>query len=601
MKTKAPCYIAFIVGMTHMPLQAQTTKTQLNKEISKVEAGLMPVVRFQGEPLWTLESRMKHYHIPGVSIAVIKNSKVIWSKTYGYADVESKTPVSTQTLFQAASMSKPVSSYAALREVEAGKINPDADVNSYLKSWKVPENEFTKEKKVTFKNIVSHTAGFTVSGFPGYEKGKPIPTLVQVLNGLSPSNTEDIVVDKTPGTPFRYSGGGYCVLQQMLIDIEGKSFTDLMNEKVLQPLNMNNSTFSQPLPEAMSKFSASAYTENGTKVPGKSHTYPEQAAAGLWTTAEDLSKFVIDVQNTLSGKSSTIISQKTAEQFTTPFVDPFMGLGIFLENRSGHMYFHHGGWNEGFSSRFIASKTSGDGIVVLTNTNKPDFVEELVRSVAEVYHWPSFNVPVQKMQPLNQDDFRNIGRYKSRKYGFYKVYLENGKLMTSNDTETPVEMIKVGENKYAFRNWNFTVKFEKNASSGKTDIVQVFADGKIRSTDPQMGPEEKAPLELVLDGNFDKGLEAYQKAKTEDSGHDLLSEGYLNGVGYNLLRNKEFTKAIDIFCVNVALYPKSENVYGSLGEAYLKAGQKDKARESYKKVLDINPKNENALKNLKTL
>ncbi|SHG91246.1 serine hydrolase [Chryseobacterium vrystaatense] len=600
MKTKTPCYIALIIGMTYMPVSAQT-KEQLKKEISKVEAGLMPVVRFQGEPLWTLESRMKHYNVPGVSIAVIKNSKVIWSKTYGFADVESKTPVNAQTLFQAASMSKPVSSYAALTEVEAGKINPDADVNSYLKSWKVPDNEFTKEKKVTLKNIVSHTAGFTVSGFPGYEKGKPIPTLIQVLKGQSPSNTGAVVVDKTPGTPFRYAGGGYCVLQQMLIDIEGKDFTSIMNEKVLQPLNMKHSTFSQPLPEAMAQYEASAYTETGQKVPGKSHTYPEQAAAGLWTTAEDLSKFVIDVQNTLSGKSSTVISQKTAEQFTTSLIDPFMGLGIFLENRSGHMYFNHGGWNEGFSSRFIASKTSGDGIVVLTNTNKPDFVEELVRSVAEVYHWPSFNFPVQTIQPLNQTDFSNIGRYKSRKYGFSRIYLENGKLMLSNDTDTPVEMTKVGENKYVFRNWNFTVKFEKNAVTGKKDIIQVFADGKIRSTDPQMGAEEKTPLELVLNGNFDKGLEAYQKARNEDSGHDLLSEGYLNGVGYSMLRNKEFTKAIDMFRVNAALYPKSENVYDSLGEAYLNAGQKDKARENYKKVLDINPKNENALKALKTL
>lgn len=390
-------------------------------------------------------------------------------------------------------------------------------------------------------------------------------------------------------------------MQQMLIDIEGKDFTSIMNEKVLQPLNMKHSTFSQPLPEAMAQYEASAYTETGQKVPGKSHTYPEQAAAGLWTTAEDLSKFVIDVQNTLSGKSSTVISQKTAEQFTTSLIDPFMGLGIFLENRSGHMYFNHGGWNEGFSSRFIASKTSGDGIVVLTNTNKPDFVEELVRSVAEVYHWPSFNFPVQTIQPLNQTDFSNIGRYKSRKYGFSRIYLENGKLMMSNDTDTPVEMTKVGENKYVFRNWNFTVKFEKNAVTGKKDIIQVFADGKIRSTDPQMGAEEKTPLELVLNGNFDKGLEAYQKARNEDAGHDLLSEGYLNGVGYSMLRNKEFTKAIDMFRVNAALYPKSENVYDSLGEAYLNAGQKDKARENYKKVLDINPKNENALKALKTL
>ncbi|MCT2408797.1 serine hydrolase [Chryseobacterium antibioticum] len=600
MKSKAPFYTALIIGMTFVPLHAQTT-SRLNNEISKVEAGLMPAVRFQGEPLWTLEARMKHYNVPGVSIAVIKNSKVIWTKTYGFADVESKIPVNSKTLFQAASMSKPVSVYAALTEVEAGKINPDADVNSYLKSWKIPENEFTKEKKVTFKNVVSHTAGFTVSGFPGYETGKPIPTLVQVLSGQSPANTPAVFVDKTPGTPFRYAGGGYCVLQQMLIDLEGKDFTTIMKEKVLLPLDMKSSTFSQPLSHVQAQFAATAYNQDGVKVPGKSHTYPEQAAAGLWTTPEDLAKFVIDVQNTLSGKSSKIISQKTAEQFTTSFIDPFMGLGIFLEDRRGHMYFHHGGWNEGFSSRFIASKTSGDGIVVLTNTNKPDFVEELVRSVAEVYHWPLFNAAVQKIVSLNKDDFKSVGRYKNGKYGFSRVYNENGKLMIAYNTETPVEMIKVGENKYAFRDWDLTIKFVKNADSGKTDIVQVYSNGKIKSTEDQMSADDKTPLELVLDGSFDKGLEAYQKAKTEEADNDLLSEGYLNGVGYKMLGNKEFTKAIDIFRVNAALYPKSENGYDSLGEAYLKAGQKDKARESYQKVLDINPKNENAAKILKSL
>lgn len=600
MRTKTPFYTAIIIGMTCISLTAQT-KSQLDNEISKVEAGLIPAVRFQGEPTWTLESRMKHYNVPGVSVAVIRNSKVIWSKTYGFADVESKTPVNSKTLFQAASMSKPVTAYVALTEVEAGKINPDADVNSYLKSWKVPENEFTKEKKVTFKNIVSHTAGFTVSGFPGYEAGKPVPSLIQVLNGQSPSNTTAIFVDKLPGTPFRYAGGGYCVLQQMLIDLEGKDFTTIMKEKVLLPLDMKNSTFSQPLSDIQSQFAATAYNQDGVKVSGKSHTYPEQAAAGLWTTAEDYAKFVIDIQNTLSGKSSTIISQKMSEQFTTSFIDPFMGLGVFLEDRRGHMYFNHGGWNEGFSSRFIASKTSGDGIVVLTNTNKPDFVEELVRSVAEVYHWPLFNGPVQKIVPLNQNDFKNAGRYRNGKYGFSRVYNENGKLMSAYNLETPVEMIKVGENKYAFRDWDLTVKFVKNADTRKTDRVQIYSNGKIKSTEAQMSTDDKTPLEMVLEGNFDKGLEAYKKAKTEDAGDDLLSEGYLNGAGYKMLGNKEFTKAIDIFRVNAALYPKSENVYDSLGEAYLKAGQKVKAKESYRKILEINPKNENAAKVLKTL
>lgn len=602
MKTKAPFYMIFMFGIMANPLFAQTD-TQLKNEIVKVESGLMPAVRFQGEPTWTIEARMKYYNVPGVSIAVLKNSKVIWSKAYGLADVESKTPVNSKTLFQAASMSKPVSAYAALKEVELGKISPDIDVNTYLKSWKIPENEFTKEKKVTLKNIVSHTAGFTVGGFPGYEVGKPVPTLVQLLNGKSPANTPAIFVDKVPGKSFRYSGGGYCVMQQMLIDIEGKDFATIMNEKVLAPLDMKNSTFIQPLPEAQASLAATAYTQNGTKVPGRYHTYPEQAPAGLWTTAEDYAKFVIDIQNTLSGKSHVIISQKMAEEFTSPFIERFVGLGIFVENKNGQVYFSHGGWNEGFSSQFTGNKTSGDGIVIFTNTNKPEFIDELIRSVATVYQWPNYMAPVDKILPLTQNDLNNnIGRYRLNKYGFCKVYHEKGKLMAINNVEAPRELVKVGENTYALRDWDYKVTFAKNPKTGKKELVQILLDKTtVRLRGDEMSKNERTPLELILEGQFEKGLEAYKKAKTEDSNNEQLSEGSMNGTGYALLGQNDFTKAIDVFRVNTILYPNSDNVYDSLGEAYLKAGQKDKAKQNYQKVLEINPNNESAAKALKKL
>lgn len=601
MKAKPSFYIALIVGMIAFPASSQT-KSKIPGEISKVESGLMPAVRFEGEPLWTIASRMKHYNVPGVSVAVIKNSKVIWSKTYGLADVESKTPVNSKTKFQAASISKPVSAYAALHEVVSGKLNPDTDINTYLKSWKIPENEFTKDKKITLKNILSHTAGFTVHGFAGYEAGKPLPSLVQILNGQAPANSQAVVVNKIPGVSFRYSGGGYSVMQQMLIDIEGKDFATIMNEKVLNPLDMKNSTFNQPLSEIQSQTAATAYSVNGNRVKGKFHIYPELAAAGLWTTAEDLAKFVIDIQNTLLNKSNLVISKKMADEFTTPFIESFIGLGIFLEDKSGQVYFSHGGWNEGFSSKFVGSKTGGDGIVVLTNTNKPEFIEELIRSVATVYQWPNYSNPIHKIVPITQQDFNNsIGRYKFDQYGFLNVYREKGKLMAVNNVEAPIELIKVGSDNYVIRNEEYTVKFVQNTKTGKNELVQILPDGMVRSGSPLMNPDEKTPLELILNGDYDKGVTVYQNAKAETANHVFLSEEYLNRIGYTLLGKKEYTKAIDIFRVNIALYPKSENVYDSLGEAYLNAGQKDKAKIYYQKVLEINPKNESATNALKTL
>lgn len=601
MKVKSPFYIVLVVGMMVLPASAQT-KLKFKKDISKVESGLMPAVRFEGDPLWTIDSRMKHYNIPGVSIAVIQNSKVIWSKTYGLADIESKTPVNSKTLFQAASMSKPVSAYAALQEVETGKLNPEADVNTYLKFWKIPENDFTKDKKVTLKNILSHTAGLTAHGFMGYEVGQPLPTLVQVLNGQPPANSTAVFVNKLPGTPFRYSGGGYTVMQQMLIDIEGKDFPTIMNEKVLAPLNMKNSTFSQPLSQAQSQLAATAYSQNGAKVPGKYHVYPEMAAAGLWTTAEDLAQFVIDIQNTLSNKSNIVVSQKMATAFTTPYIDSFMGLGIFLENNNGQVYFSHGGWNEGYSSKFVGSKANGNGIVVLTNTNKPEFIEELIRSVAAVYQWPDYNAAINTIVPLTEQDFRNhIGRYKRDKYGVITIYRDKGKLMAITNAEAPKELIKVGENTYALRNQNYKINFASNNKTGIYELLEVLPDGTVQSKNQRLNADQKTPFELIQQGDFDKGVAAYQKAKTDDPNHALLSEDYLNRVGYTLLEQKEYTKAISIFRLNIVLYPNSENVYDSLGEAFLLDGQKDKAKQYYQKVLEINPKNENAAKILKTL
>ncbi|MGE8427346.1 MAG: serine hydrolase [Sphingobacterium sp.] len=580
---------------------AQTTPQKI-KEISHVESSLIPPVRFEGEPTWNIKSRMEFYQVPGVSIAVIKNAEVLWSKTYGFADLDSKTPVRSNTLFQMASMSKPVSAYAALKEVELGKLKSNADVNLYLKSWKIPENNWTKAKNVTLKNIISHTAGLTVSGFPGYRITDPIPTAVEVLSGLKPANTPMVYVDKLPGSNFRYSGGGYTVLQQMLVDIEGKDYSSIMEEKVLAPLGMKNSTFAQPLPESKKQFAATAYIVDGKKVEGRYHIYPEQAAAGLWSTAEDYARFVIDIQRTLNGKSSIVISKEMAEEFTSPYIEPIIGLGVFLEDYNGSSYFCHGGWNEGFSSYFVGNKTSGDGVVILTNTNKPEFINELVRAVALTYQWPNYLAPINKILPPSSQELNvNSGRYRSGKYGVIRVYSQNGKLMSVQNLEKPVELVKVSANTFAMRDRNVNVIFSKDAESGQNELVQILRDKKIYSRNPKVNANDRTPLELILEGNFEDGLKAYQKAKEQDNADDLLSEGFLNGAGYELLNQDKINQAIDIFKVNTMLYPKSENVYDSLAEAYLKSGQIDKAKENYRKVFEINPKNEKVSKMLETL
>ncbi|MBD0257080.1 MAG: beta-lactamase family protein [Cytophagales bacterium] len=315
------------------------------ERIKQVETGLVPPIRFTGDSLWNLRERMKHYRVPGMSIAVIENFKIVWVKSYGVKDLESKEPVTGQTLFQAASISKPLSAYAALREVEKGKIALEEDINHYLTSWHLAENEFTKANKVTLKYLLSHRAGVTVQGFSGYATDEKVPTLLQVLNGEPPANSASVQVDQLPGSGFRYAGGGYCIVQQLLTDTQKKPFPAVMEALVLNPLGMTNSTFAQPLPESTLRLAASGYLPDGTAVPGKSHTYPELAASGLWTTAEDLARFVIDLELSLKGKSNKVLSRDLANQMLTPFGEAHTGLGMFLDPKEEDVYFQHAGRN----------------------------------------------------------------------------------------------------------------------------------------------------------------------------------------------------------------------------------------------------------------
>jgi CubicO group peptidase (beta-lactamase class C family) len=271
--------------------QAQQDRQEVDAHIAAIENSLQPSLVIRGEPVETstLAERMEALGVPGVSIAVINGGDIEWARGYGLADVESGRPVTATTLFQAASISKPVAATAALKFVQDGLIDLDEDVNGKLVTWKVPENEFTEAQPVTVRNLVTHTAGMTVHGFPGYARDEEVPSTIGVLDGEG--NTDPIRVDMEPRTEWRYSGGGYTVMQHLLTDVAGKPFPEIMRETVLEPFGMSESTYEQPLPEARWEQAATAYESDGEEVEGKWHIYPEMAAAGLWTTPTDLARF----------------------------------------------------------------------------------------------------------------------------------------------------------------------------------------------------------------------------------------------------------------------------------------------------------------------
>ncbi|WP_255367297.1 serine hydrolase domain-containing protein [Dyella sp. OK004] len=376
------------------PASAEATPSALQARITRVEQGLSTRVVVKGSPdqKMTLTERMAFYQVPGVSIALINHGRIEWVRAYGVADIASRRPATTTTLFQAASVSKAVSAMGALRLVEQGKLSLDGDANSQLVSWKIPQNEFTRDKAVSLRMLLNHSAGITVHGFKGYVPGQKLPTLLQVLDGTAPANSEPVRVDIAPGSTWRYSGGGYSIVQLMMSEASGQPFDQYMKAAVLDPLGMAQSTFAVPLPSIWHDLAATGYDGNGKAIAGQWHNYPESAAAGLWTTPSDLARVVIEVQQAESGKSDKILSRNMTSTMLTRGLGEY-GLGFFVENLGDRTSFAHTGGTEGFRSQLYGYTRSGQGVVVMTNSdNGAALIDEILSSIAAEYGWPEFHV-----------------------------------------------------------------------------------------------------------------------------------------------------------------------------------------------------------------
>jgi CubicO group peptidase (beta-lactamase class C family) len=395
----------------------------IQSRIAAVEKHLIPIVRIKGRAPGQLAERMRQIRVPGVSVAVINDYKIELVKGYGLAEVQAKTPVTPQTLFQAGSVSKPVAAMAALKLVEEGKLTLDGDVNRQLKSWKVPENAFTRKHTVDLRGILSHTAGLTVHGFPGYAVGRPIPTLPQILDGDGAANTRPVRVDKVPGHEFRYAGGGTTIMQQLVIDVTGRPFPEVMHDLVLSPLGMTSSGYEQPMPADRAARAASGYDRREKMIPGHWHIYPEMAAAGLWTTPSDVARYVIEVQLAHKGKSHKVLSQAMVEQMLTPQGGGEVGLGPFLAGKKGARRFEHGGSDAGFICEFMGYLDRGQGAVVMTNSDNGNrLVGEILGGISVVYGWPDFLSPEREPIAIDSKSLVNYqGTYSLGLFGQVQI------------------------------------------------------------------------------------------------------------------------------------------------------------------------------------
>jgi CubicO group peptidase (beta-lactamase class C family) len=364
--------------------------------ITRVEAPQTP--NRQGLDTLTLPEVMRRFRVPGVSVAVIKDFQIHWAKAYGVADVDSGRPVQTDTPFQAASISKPVTAMAALRLMQQGPLSLDGDVNLHLKAWRVPASELTKTQPVTPRALMSHTSGADDGfGFPGYEPAASRPSVVQILDGQPPSNVGRVTFARPPFTAYKYSGGGVTLMQLLLTDVTGEPFATLMRTRVLDPLGMTNSTFEQPPPETWAARLAHAHNGQGAHGTVPWHVYPEQAAAGLWTTPSDLARFVIEVQHAVLRPMGKVLAQASAREMTSPVGTGPYGVGLAVERRGEGWYFGHGGSNWGFRCSLLAHVRKGYGVVVMTNGDAGGgAIAEIEARVAAAYGWDSLDKPLMR-------------------------------------------------------------------------------------------------------------------------------------------------------------------------------------------------------------
>ena len=440
----------------------------INQRITHIINNLLAPTGLEGKfsPPQTLRNRLKHHHTPGISIAAINDFEVEWAQGFGVRDVRSGKQVTAHTLFQAGSISKPVFALAVMRLVQAGRLNLDEDIHHYLSSWRLPPNDGW-QPKITLRQLLSHTAGLTVHGFPGYQASELLPTTPQVLSGEHPANTAKVEVNLLPGVQFRYSGGGITLAQQLVCDVLKQPLPQIMRELVFEPLSLTDSTYEQPLPNRWAKKAATAHPWKGIPLKGKFHTYPEMAAAGLWTTAADLARVGVELLKVLHDrKAPALLNRETIETMLRPQLDhqkvgegEFVGLGFFCNGKEDAFYFGHGGWDEGFVALARFQKDLGQGAVVMLNSNEGfPLLDEVMQAIAREYAWPDALLQEKPVISL-ANSHGYVGLYLSKAGTQFRVSVSGDKVMLQYGQQPPLPIFPSSEVEFFARVINAKIRF----------------------------------------------------------------------------------------------------------------------------------------------
>ncbi len=522
----------------------------VNEQIARVETNLSGGMVIDGKT-YTLSERMKHYNVAGLSVAVIDNYQIVWAKGYGYADKKEERKVTANTLFEPGSISKSLNAVGILQLAQQGKLDLYQDINQYLVNWKFPYDTVSHGKKITTAQLLSHTAGLGVHGFPGYQRDSAIAAVTDILDGRAPSNTEAVRSVTEPGKESRYSGGGILITQQMLTDLTKQRYEQYIYEHVLRPLGMTNSSYNQPPAVSQRKNLATGYKSNGNEVPGKYFVYPEKAAAGLWTTPTDICKYILEIQQAYQGKSSKVLNQEMVKLHVTPYKND-VAMGTFIQNRNGEKYFDHTASNEGFSGLFIGGLTNGTGAAIFVNSDDATVAFELVNSIALAYNWTGFRKPEEiTTVPVNDSiTSKYIGEYildgflseiKKGKDGLY-LWTDgiNSKMYFTSSTD--FRNLELGGTKtFTFDNAG-TVTGYSNTINGR-----LRATGqKITTLDtlkPRPGQSGVFGRHLLETKNYDKAIGFLSKGLASEPSDSSL----VKNLAHSFLFKGDFTRAIELY------------------------------------------------------
>lgn len=595
------CLLLFCVLLA---LDTRAQSNSVHVKIKQVENNLIPFVPVKDFKGWNLLDRMKYYGVPGVSIAVIKDYKIDWAKGYGLADTLQKIPVTNETMFSAGSISKFLMAITALKMVENGQLELDKPINNYLTSWKMAENEFTKKTPITLSMLLSHSGGTSQTSYFGFTPNEPLPNIIEILSGAKIAGTRGVVVNSEPNKSFRYSGGGSMIAQMALMDVSKKSFEILTQRVLFDKLGMANSTFEQPLPSKYKKQSAWAYS-NASWFKGMPYVYPQQAAAGLYTTPTDLAKIFIDVQKSYLGKGK-ILGQSMTKQMLTPqkivsdgTYKENIGIGPFLIQRTDNknpngVYFEFTGVNAGFLAYGIASVTGGNGVVIMLNSGDDvnGLGKEIRRAVAKVYNWNNF-LP-EEIKPLKLGDQalnKLAGRYRMGADEVLYLRKENDYLVENINEGNNIYCFPISKDIIVFTDYNIKAGFNFNENGEVVSLQNVYQEKPML----KMRDDEFSPSEYLKLKNYVEAKKAYAAMK--------MNEYQITYLAYDLMNKKTLDLEAVKTILDIALdqHPNSSIVYSRWGDYYLKLNDKQNAIKNYRKSVELDPSDENSKEILKKL